>query len=198
MTTVVLLAAGASRRFGPDCKLQALYRGKPLVRHAADAILATGFPALAVTADPAVEALLPEFRIIRSIGPQSQSLRAGLDQVDDDCALVVLGDMPHVDAALLRRIAAAPAPAAATDGSRVMPPASIPRSMFADIKRLSGDQGAASLLRPRADLHRLPARAEVLADVDTWKDINDLSKSYTDFTGSEAGTGAPDLPGCDR
>lgn len=171
MTTVVLLAAGASRRFGPECKLQSLYRGKPLVRHAADAILATGLPALAVTADPAVEELLPEFCIIHSVGPQSQSLRAGLEQVNDDRALVVLGDMPHVNADLLHRIAEAPAPAAATDGIRVMPPASIPRSMFADIMRLSGDQGAASLLRLRPDLNRIPATNEVLVDIDTQKDI---------------------------
>ncbi|WP_306753477.1 nucleotidyltransferase family protein [Paracoccus actinidiae] len=171
MTTVVLLAAGASRRFGSACKLQSLYRGKPLVRHAAEAILATGFPALAVTADPAVEALLPEFRIIRSIGPQSHSLQAGLAEVRDDCALVVLGDMPHVDAALLRRIAASPAPAAASDDDRITPPASIPRSLFADIARLSGDQGAASVLRTRSDLYRIPVPKGTLADIDTQEDI---------------------------
>lgn len=198
MTTVVLLAAGASRRFGPDCKLQALYRGKPLIRHAADVILATGLPALAVTADPAVETLLPEFRIIRSIGPQSQSLRAALDQLEDDCALVVLADMPHVDAALLRRIATAPAPAVATDGRRVMPPACIPRSLFNDIKHLSGDQGAASLLRSRADLHLVPVKEDILADVDTPKDILDLSGDYAGLTDSEAGRGDPGLLGSDR
>ena len=170
MTTVVLLAAGASRRFGTACKLQSLYRGKPLIRHAAEAILATGFPALAVTADPAVEALLPEFRIIRSIGLQSKSLQVGLAQVTDDCAVVVLGDMPHVDDALLRRIAAAPAPAAVSDGDRITPPASIPRSLFADIARLSGDQGAASVLRTRSDLCRIPVSAETLTDIDTQED----------------------------
>jgi molybdenum cofactor cytidylyltransferase len=170
LTTVVLLAAGASRRFGTACKLQSLYRGKPLIRHAAEAILATGFPALAVTADPAVENLLPEFQIIRSIGPQSQSLKKGLAQVRDDCALVVLGDMPHVDAALLRRIARAPAPAAASDEDRITPPASIPQSLFADIARLLGDQGAASVLRTRSDLYRIQVPAETLTDIDTQED----------------------------
>lgn len=171
MTTVVLLAAGASRRFGKDCKLQAAYRGKPLIRHAAEAILDTGFPALAVIADPAIEALLPEFRIVRSTGPQSQSLRAGLAQVGDECAMIVLGDMPHVDAALLRRVAAAPAPAAASDGIRITPPATIPRFLFADIASLQGDQGAGSMLRSRPDLCRIPVRAYCLKDVDIAQDI---------------------------
>ncbi|WEF24456.1 NTP transferase domain-containing protein [Paracoccus sp. S3-43] len=171
MTTVVLLAAGASRRFGTACKLQAPYRGKPLVRHVAEAILASGLPAVAVTADPAVEDLLPEFRIIRSIGPQSQSLRAGLAAVDDDRALVVLGDMPHVDAALLLRIALAPAPAAASDGNRITPPASLPRSMFADIAQLSGDQGAGAVLRRRPDLYLVHVDAGRLRDIDISEDI---------------------------
>lgn len=171
MTTIVLLAAGASRRFGSSCKLQAPYRGKPLIRHAAQAILATGLPALAVTADPAVENLLPEFRIVRSIGPQSQSLRAGLEAVDDDRALVVLGDMPHVDEALLLRLAAAPAPAAASDGDRITPPASLPRSMFADIARLSGDQGAGAVLRTRPDLHSVHVDTWLLRDVDKPDDL---------------------------
>lgn len=172
MTTVVLLAAGFSRRFGPDCKLQSPFRGKPLIRHAADAILGSGFPVLAVTADPAVERLLPEFRLVRSIGPQSQSVRAGLAQVDDDCALIVLADMPNVDTALLHRIAAAPAPAVAAHGRRISPPATIPRSLFADMARLSGDQGAGSVLRSRPDLHRIQVLPEMLRDVDTLLDMD--------------------------
>ncbi|WP_295044859.1 NTP transferase domain-containing protein [uncultured Paracoccus sp.] len=177
MTTVVLLAAGASRRFGADCKLQALYRGKPLVRYAADAILETGLPAVAVTADPAVEHLLPEFRIVRSIGSQAESLRAGLSQVHDDRALVVLGDMPHVDGELLLRLAATPAPAAASDGNRITPPASIPRSLFADIALLSGDQGAGAVLRSRPDLHLISVDSLTLQDIDRPEDITGISKT---------------------
>lgn len=197
MTMIVLLAAGSSRRFGPACKLQSPYRGKPLVRHAADAILASGIPALAVTADPAVEVLLPEFRNFRSIGSQSRSLRTGLGQVDDDCALVVLGDMPHVDADLLRRVAAAPAPAAAFDGHRISPPATIPRLLFSQVERLSGDRGAASILRSRPDLHLVPCPEDMLKDVDSFEDIISFSEAYGGFTGPEADKAGPDLQGCD-
>lgn len=172
MTTALLLAAGSSRRFGPTCKLQAMYQGKPLVRHPADAILQAGLQAVAVVADPAVESLLPEFRIVRVYpGPQSQSLRAGLDMITDDRALVVLGDMPHLDAALLLRIASAPAPAAAFDGSRIMPPASIPVTMFPEVTGLTGDRGAASLLQTRADLCKIRVSRHVLKDVDLLSDL---------------------------
>lgn len=172
MTTALLLAAGSSRRFGPACKLQAIYRGKPLVRHPADVILQAGLQAVAVVADPAVGALLPEFRIVRvPPGPQSQSLSAGLDMITDECVLVVLGDMPHLDAALLLRIASAPAPAAAYDGRRIMPPASIPAAMFPEVAALTGDRGAASLLRHRADLCKILVPAHALKDVDLLSDL---------------------------
>lgn len=172
MTTIILLAAGSSRRFGPLCKLQAPYRGKPLVRHPAEAILETGLRALAVVADPAIEALLPEFPVVRvAPGPQSASLKAGLSHVATGDALIVLGDMPHVTAALIRRVAAAPAPATAWDGDRIMPPVSIPASLFQDVAKLTEDRGAASLLRNRRDLHRITVAPHVLKDVDRPADL---------------------------
>lgn len=149
-----------------------MYQGKPLVRHPADAILQADLQAVAVVADPAVEALLPEFRIVRvQPGQQSQSLRAGLDMINDDRALVVLGDMPHLDAPLLLRIASAPAPAAAFDGSRIMPPVSVPAAMFLQVAALTGDRGAASLLQNRADLCRIPVPPHVLKDIDLLSDL---------------------------
>lgn len=171
MTTVVLLAAGRSRRFGPACKLQAIYRGKPLIRHAAEAVLGSGLPAIAVVADPAVAALLPEFRTIFSSGVQSDSLRAGLQHVTDGDALIVLGDMPHVPADLLRNIAASTAPAAATDGTRICPPVLLPESLFAAVETLRGDRGAGDLLRTLPDLHLVRTASDILKDVDFPQDL---------------------------
>ncbi|MCZ0961400.1 nucleotidyltransferase family protein [Paracoccus benzoatiresistens] len=171
MTTVVLLAAGRSRRFGAACKLQAVYRNKPLVRHAADAILQTGLPAVAVVSDPAVARLLPEFKIVYSSGLQSDSLRVGLHQVAEGPALVVLADMPHVDAGLLHQIAASPAPAATTDRTRICPPALIPHAIFPDLEKLTGDRGAGNLLRSLPGLHRVVVSEDMVKDVDVPQDI---------------------------
>jgi molybdenum cofactor cytidylyltransferase len=45
----VLLAAGASQRFGPDKKLLANIRGKPLIRWVAEEIVDSGAEAVVVT-----------------------------------------------------------------------------------------------------------------------------------------------------
>lgn len=166
MITILLLAAGRSHRFGPACKLQAVHRGKPLIRHTADAIVDAGFPAIAVVSDSAVADLLPEFRIVYSTGLQSQSLRDGLAEVTTSRVLIVLGDMPNVDAALLRRIAAETAPAGTTDGGPLGPPASFDRSMFAALQDLAGDRGARSLLRGLTDVRSVHVAAEALKDID--------------------------------
>lgn len=166
MTTAVLLAAGQSRRFGPSCKLRSSFRGKPLVRHAADAILASGFPAVAVVADPEVASLLPEFRITYSKGEMSRSLQAGLGEVTTEAALIVLGDMPHVNAELLRRVAKAGGAAAAALGPRICPPALIPRLLFPMVLGLTGDEGAGKLLQSLPNLKRISVSQEFLTDID--------------------------------
>lgn len=171
MTTALLLAAGQSRRFGAACKLQAIYRGKPLVRHAADAIIATGLPRIAVVADPAVARLLPEFQIIVSHGLQSHSLQAGLAQVATDRVLVVLGDMPHVDARLLLRVARTPAPAATTDGDAIGPPACLDRAMFPALNGLTGDQGAGAILRALPATRLIHVAPGTLHDIDRPGDL---------------------------
>ncbi|WP_374303488.1 NTP transferase domain-containing protein [Paracoccus sp. (in: a-proteobacteria)] len=170
------MAAGRSSRFGPECKLQTVYRGKPLVRHAADAIIQIGLPSIVVIADPDVEGLLPEFRIVRCCGTQSQSLQAGLSQVRDNAAMIVLGDMPNIDADIIRKIAAAPSPAALWDGTRICPPASIPRALFTRIFSLTGDVGARDLLRSLPDLNRVQVPSHLLKDIDHRRDLDeDLS-----------------------
>lgn len=174
MTTVILLAAGRSRRFGPACKLQAPFRGKPLVRHAADAILATGFPAVAVVSDPEVGRILPEFRIVAGDDSQSGSLQAGIGQVRDWPALIVLGDMPFVTADLLTCISESPPPAAARHGNLICPPASIPASLYGAIMKLTGDRGAGAFLRGLKTLHTVATLPETLKDIDVPNDINEI------------------------
>lgn len=125
-------------------------------------------------ADPAVARLLPEFKLAYSTGLQSDSLRVGVRQVADDNALIVLADMPHVTAGLLRQIAASPAPAAATDGTRICPPALLPQSLFPEVDRLTSDRGAGALLRSLPGLHRVRVSSKMLKDVDVPDDLLSL------------------------
>ncbi|WP_378944673.1 NTP transferase domain-containing protein [Paracoccus sp. R86501] len=174
--TGLLLAAGASRRFGPEDKLLAGYRGRPLVSYAADAMRAADLDdRVAVVTNDAVAAHLQGFRIIRiEQGQQSDSLRAGLAAVGDpDRLLIALADMPlvttaHLDAVL--KLARDDAIAASHDGSTALPPACFPRSKLPALATLKGDQGAGRLLRdlPQDAFVHAP---DLLIDIDTRHDL---------------------------
>lgn len=176
--TGLLLAAGASRRFGPEDKLLADYAGRPLVAHAADAMRNADLDdRVAVVTSDAVAAHLHGFRVIRiEQGQQSDSLRAGLAAMSaPDRLLVALADMPRVTAAHLdavMRRARDDAIAASHDGATPLPPACFPRAMLPALSTLKGDQGAGRLLRdlPQDAYVHAP---DLLIDVDTRADLTD-------------------------
>ena len=183
----VLLAAGAATRYraaDPSLatKLVARVDGVPLVRRAADAALASrADPLVVVTghAAPEVRAALEGLPLVLAHNPDhatgmASSLRTGLASLpgDVDGALVLLGDMPGVTAALIDRLVAALA--AAPDAEAVVPvhggrrgnPALLARSLFRAAMALTGDEGARRLLA-RARLVEVPVDDEaVLLDVD--------------------------------
>jgi molybdenum cofactor cytidylyltransferase len=163
----VVLAAGRSSRFraagGEEIsKLVALLDGKPLVRHAAEAALASrARPVVVVTghAREAVEAALAGLPVVFAHNAAfaaglASSLRAGVAALPADVAgaLVLLGDMPRIEAALLDRLieafAARPLALAAAPvhGGRRGNPALLSRALFAALARLEGDEGARRLL----------------------------------------------------
>ncbi|WP_299838316.1 NTP transferase domain-containing protein [uncultured Paracoccus sp.] len=171
--TGLLLAAGASRRFGPEDKLLALVAGQPLLSHAAAAMRAAVLDRrIAVVSSAGTAALLDGFEVIRiAQGEQSDSLRAGLAAAGaPDCLLIALGDMPLVTAALLDRIVAActddqPSASREADGPP-MPPACFPASWLPRLAELSGDQGAGRLLRDLPASQMVEASGQ-LPDIDT-------------------------------
>jgi len=159
-----LLAAGESRRWGADNKLLAAIGGKPMVRHAAEAIFKSAIrPVVVVTGHEAaaIEAALVNLLVSFHHAPDyaegmSASLKAGVAGVPSDCtgALICLGDMPFIRPDTLDRLANAHAGQAALfptyQGQRGNP-VLLARSLFADIMRLTGDEGARTLLRTIPD-----------------------------------------------
>jgi molybdenum cofactor cytidylyltransferase len=180
----VVLAAGRSTRFGGANKLLAEIDGEPLVRRAvraardgglAEVVVVTGHQAEAVTA--ALDGLAVRFVHNPDFAEgQSTSVRAGIAAVPADCeaAMVLLGDMPAVDAATVRAVADAYGPAR---GSLVVVPVHAgrrgnpvlwARRYFADLAALTGDRGAREIIdRDPAAVATVDAGPGVLVDVDT-------------------------------
>ena len=185
----LLLAAGSATRFGGD-KLQAkLPDGRPL----AVATLA----ALAPAVDSVVAVVRPGASALQSLLERSgaavvvcagadagmgASLACGVRAIEArhpnaDGAIIALADMPWISPATVREIAAAlrrgAALAAPSYAGRRGHPVAISARFFGELKALSGDEGAKSLLAAHADEIELIAVDDpgVLRDVDTPGDL---------------------------
>lgn len=166
----VLLAAGASTRFGDRNKLLATQGGDPLVRRAARTLLDASLdPVVAVVgheADRVADALdgLDVTVVVNDEYEtgQASSLRAGIGALLDaeregdpdrgvDAAVIALGDMPFVDPETVASLVDAyeagvgDALAAAHDGVRGNP-VLFDRRFFDDLVDVSGDVGGREIL----------------------------------------------------
>jgi molybdenum cofactor cytidylyltransferase len=186
--TVVVLAAGASLRFGSP-KLLAPLAGRPVLQHALDAVAAAGLEDVVVVlgdGHAAVEAAIAwrgERRAVneRPLDGLSSSLRVGLDAAaeDDACeaVLVVLGDQPALRPGVVQAVLdAADGSAAllvraryAADGAPN--PVLVKREAWAMAAGLSGDRGLGPLLAARPDLALAVDVDGGNPDVDTPEDL---------------------------
>lgn len=196
----ILLAAGSASRYraagGTASKLVASVAGKPLVRHAAEAALASkARPVIVVTGygGGAVEAALDGLplrfahNVDYALGLAS-SLKTGVAALPEstDGALILLGDMPAVTPALLDSLIAAfdarpeaLAAAPASDGRRGNP-VLLSRGLFPAIAALEGDEGARKLLASARDgqvIEVEAASAEATLDVDTPEALEEARKT---------------------
>lgn len=191
----VVLAAGRSSRFhaaggAEETKLIATLDGKPVVRHVVEAALASrARPVIVVVghASGAVEAALAGLPATIVFNPDyatglASSLRAGLTAAPADAAgaLMLLGDMPRVEAALIEALidafeARPNAPAVApVHGGRLGNPVLLSRTLFDRAGLLEGDEGARRLLAslPQGDIVEIAAAGSRVAfDVDTPSDL---------------------------
>jgi len=181
----IVLAAGRSTRMGGPNKLLAEINGRPLVRIAADAALASqARPVIIVTGHQRerVEAALNSLDVTLVHNPDfaeglSTSLKVGIAAVlpDVDGAIVCLGDMPQVNASLIDLLLAAFDPekgalvVVPTIGGKRGNPVVWSRRFFPELGALDGDVGARHLIAsyPEA-VTELPLTGNAaLVDVDT-------------------------------
>ena len=177
----ILLAAGRSTRMSGANKLLADLGGRPVVARTLDSIEAAGLPALVVLGNMAGEvraALGERARFVEApdfAEGLSRSLRAGIATAPADwrAAIVALGDMPEVPAAVLAAMVAA----FREPHDIVVPvwrgkrgnPVLWPRAHFTRLAALSGDVGGKALLAEFAD-HIVEVEVDtdaVLTDIDT-------------------------------
>ena len=157
---VVVLAAGASRRFGSP-KLLARIGGETLLNRAVRAALGARPAGCVVVLGARADELKRRLRAwpVRIVVNRrwrcglSSSLRAGIAALPRQApaALVLLADQVAVGPAELELLLAAwrraPRAIAASLAGKVLgPPAVFPRRVFGDLRRLRGDAGARTLL----------------------------------------------------
>ena len=181
----VVLAAGRSTRMGGPNKLLAEIGGRPLVRIAVEQALASrAKPVIVVTGHERerVEAALKGLPVQFVHNPDfatglGGSVRTGITAVPAaaDGAIVCLGDMPQVDAALIDRLIAGFAPEQGAlavvptiDGQRGNP-VLWSRRFFPDLMAIEGDVGARNLINRYGEaVVEVPVTGKgALVDVDT-------------------------------
>jgi molybdenum cofactor cytidylyltransferase len=152
----IVLAAGLSRRMGA-AKLALPVDGVPILARTVATGEQAGLPLLLVTGAhaQAVRAVAPHLPAIHADAHEqglAESLKAGLAAApaDWDAALVILGDMPFVQARTLQILSdalarGAPAVVPVQAGRRGNP-AGFARSVWPRLMALGGDQGARPIL----------------------------------------------------
>ncbi len=184
----IVLAAGASRRFGSP-KLLAPLAGRPVLQHVLDAVAASPVDDVVVVLGDgasAIETAIEWRTERRAVNPRPQdglssSLRVGLDAAAEDplaeAVLVILGDQPSVRPAVIRAVIAAaanvpePIIRARYSDDEAPNPVLIRRPAWALAAGLDGDRGLGPLLARRPELVGEVAVDGRNPDIDTPADL---------------------------
>jgi molybdenum cofactor cytidylyltransferase len=180
-TAAVILAAGASTRFGSPKQLARFDGGTLLdavVRRASE----VGLRPIVVVLPPAVPPPAAVTAVVNDRPGEglSRSLRLGLAAVPDEvsAAIILLGDQPTVSPGVLAQLLGArgerPIVAARAAGL-LGPPVLLERSAFGMASATTGDQGLRDLIRGNQDLVTPVEVGEHAPDVDTPADLERLA-----------------------
>jgi len=179
----VILAAGASLRMGVPKQLLR-WGDTTLLGRAIATALGSRCTSVHVVLGAYRERIAPMagVRVILNPGWEEglgSSLRAAAHAVDADAAFFLPVDLPFINAPIIDRFVEAHErmrqPILASEfGGVVGPPALFASSVFPELRRLKGEEGARSVIEADPDrVHRM-AVPEAAADIDTPQNFKDL------------------------
>lgn len=177
--TIVIPAAGASSRMRGGDKLMEHVDGRPLLRLVTERALATGFAvrvALPSIDHPRAQALAGLGTEVIAVADwadgMSATLKAAVAQIDTD-VMIVLADMPNITTAHIVALTAArdSTPNALiwrtqTPNGKAGHPTLFDRSLLPEFSALSGDQGAAPIIKSHANALCLMQVSDIDAHLD--------------------------------
>ncbi|MBI3553146.1 MAG: XdhC family protein [Elusimicrobia bacterium] len=198
----LILAAGRGKRFRGGHKLSANLGDKPVLRHVVENALASRLDPVIVVLGASAQANLsaiegvedPRLRVVFNPlweGGKASSIDVGLREVPYLAAGVVslLGDMPMVKPWLINRVieefelsSKLTFPVfAGPGGLKKGYPTAFPRSLFGEIRKLTGDDTAMAAVREHwAEAVKIAVdEAWTQADVDTPEDLELLAAAQT-------------------
>jgi molybdenum cofactor cytidylyltransferase len=185
----VLLAAGASKRFGNDNKLLSELGGAPLIRRVAETVVCSDVEVVVVTGcdrlliEKALEGL--PLRFAHNLNWESgmgSSIAVGVMALGQQAegAFVIPGDLPFLTSDLIKDLTAAFMESRgalitypATSSGEQRNPVLWPRRYFASLASLSGSQGAKHILQNCQDSQKqaLVLDEGAFIDVDAPEDL---------------------------
>jgi len=184
----IVLAAGLSRRMGTP-KLLLDLRGKPVIRHTLERLVAADMDEILVVVGPqhdALERALDGLRVRFVVNPtpeagQGSSVSAGVHALSADttAALIALGDQPGIAVDVIRKLRdALPGKSIAaprySDG--LGNPVIFATAVFPELAALSGDRGARAVVeRDSSRLTVVEVARPMPSDLDTPEDYERLS-----------------------
>ncbi|MEM9168080.1 MAG: nucleotidyltransferase family protein [Pseudomonadota bacterium] len=184
--SAIVLASGASRRFGGPDKLSALLDGKPVAQYVAECVAATPIRNRYFVARQRSAGLIAIFETLgfeTVVNPnpeagQGASLALGARRALQDRpegVLVCLADMPFVTPQILHDLGAVIGASdvvicGPADGA-MSPPALFSFSAARALADLRGDSGAQRLIRRLDLVSRLDVDPRYLRDIDTQDDL---------------------------
>ena len=186
----LLMAAGNSTRFATN-KLMAEFQGKPLIRHALEAVPKAWLSrVVVVTQYPTIGQMAREygFEVIENDHPEwgaAYTVRLGTQAMHECNAIIyMVADQPLLDSASLERVIETwrghpcNIVAAAHDG---VPgnPCIFPREFYGELESLQGDVGGKAVIHKNKEkLLPVEIAPEELIDCDTPQSLRELERLY--------------------
>lgn len=190
----LVLAAGQSRRYGDDKRHACLPCGTPLWQAVLNN-LSMSVKNITLAVKPGESgyfqshARVPLLRVVEVPEPErgmGSTISSSLEYIDSDKLLIVLADMPFVQASSFNQVCAA-----LTSNDIVVPtfqsrrghPVGFHRRYFSELSRLDGDSGGKVLLQKHANkvLELAVDDPGILYDIDTRQDLSAVTDDDYDL-----------------